>query len=264
MYTKQQLINHLKSMGLSPSDSIMLHSSMKSIGEVEGGADTVLDSFMEYLSDGLFMAPAHTWAQMSETYPVFHPETEPACVGIIPNLFLKRPGVVRSLHPTHSIAAYGPSAKEYIKGEENCNTSCTPGGCWDRLNTIHAKILLVGVTHIRNTYIHSIEERCHVPERLTANPTLFYIKMPDNSLKPTPMYRHYNPYTAHISESFDKLSDAFFETGAAKRVVFGSAPSILCDASKLFSVTSQILSYEPNCCIDCGSIPKEWWQSLVP
>ncbi len=78
------------------------------------------------------------------------------------------------------------------------------------------------------------------------------------------MYRHYNPYTAHISESFDKLGDAFFETGAAKRVVFGSAPSILCDASKLFSVTSQILSYEPNCCIDRGSIPKEWWQSLVP
>lgn len=260
MYTKQDLTASLKAMGLSPKDSIMLHSSMKSIGEVEGGADTVVDAFMEYFSEGLFMTPAHTWAQMSETHAVFDPKTEPACVGIIPNLFLKRPGVVRSLHPTHSIAAFGSSAAEYCKGEENRTTPCAPGGCWDRLRTIHAKILLAGVTHIRNTYIHSIEEVCNVPERFTDKPVLFHIKMPDGSLKPVSMYRHYNRRTAHISESFDKLSEALYETNAAKKVSFGDAACILCDTDKLFSVVCQILSHDPSCLTDREAIPISWWK----
>ena len=261
MYTKENLKQDLRKMGLSSIDAIMVHSSMKSIGEVEGGAETVVDTFMEYFSEGLFMTPAHTWAQMSENYSVFAPKEEPACVGIIPNLFLKRPGVVRSLHPTHSIAAFGKTAMEYVQGEENCYTPCTPGGCWDRLRTVNAKILLVGVTHIRNTFIHSVEEVYNVPERLTDLPTLFKIKMPNGELKSVKMHRHYNPHTAHISESYDKLEQAFYDTGAARKVRLGDAECILCDAAALFEVTGKILQKEKNCLIDRKEIPKAWWQS---
>lgn len=258
-YTKEQLKQQLEAMGLKRSDAVMVHSSMKSIGPVEGGADTVIDAFMEYLSDGLFMTPAHTWKQMSGEYNLFDPATEPACVGIIPNLFLKRPGVVRSLHPTHSIAAYGAGAAAYVADEENATTPCTPGGCWDRLRTIHAKILLIGVTHIRNTFIHSIEEVWDVPERLTAEPTAFQIRMPDGTLKPVLMHRHYNPHTAHISEAFDKMKEGYFETGAARSVCFGDAECILCDAEKMFEVTSRILSRERGCFIDREEIPRKWY-----
>ncbi len=181
-------------------------------------------------------------------------------MGIIPNLFLKRPGVVRSLHPTHSIAASGAAAAEYVRGEENCATPCAPGGCWDRLRHIKAKILLVGVTHARNTFIHSIEEVLQVPERFTDNPVSFHVKLPDGSWKEALVYRHFNPHTAHISESFDKLQEAYYEAGAASKVFFGDAESILCDAQKLFDVTSRILSNELNCLIDRETIPEEWWR----
>ncbi len=260
MYTKQDLKAHLQAMGLVSTDAVMLHSSMKAIGAVEGGADTVVDAFMEYLSEGLFMTPAHTWAQMSETHACFDPAAEPACVGIIPNLFLKRPGVVRSLHPTHSIAAAGPMAAEYVRGEEKCTTPCSPGGCWDRLRHIHAKILLAGVTHSRNTFIHSIEEVLEVPERFTPEPAAFQIKMPGGSMKEVRVYRHYNPHTAHISESFDKLSEAFYAVGAAEKVSFGQAECILCDAEGLFDVTCRVLSHELNCLMDRERIPEQWWE----
>ncbi|MBQ8315820.1 MAG: AAC(3) family N-acetyltransferase, partial [Lachnospiraceae bacterium] len=52
MYTKADLMQDLKNMGLKPTDALMVHSSMKSIGPVDGGADTVVDAFMEYLEDG--------------------------------------------------------------------------------------------------------------------------------------------------------------------------------------------------------------------
>ena len=250
----------LKDMGLTGNEAIMVHSSMKSIGEVEGGADTVVDVFMEFFKDGLFMTPTHTWAQMSEEYNIFDPAKEPACVGILPNLFMKRDGVVRSLHPTHSMAVYGKDAETYIRGEENCTTPCTPGGCWDRLRDIDAKILLIGVNHIRNTYIHSIEEVFDVPERLTEKPVDFKIKMPDGTLKSVSVHRHYSPYTAHISEYFDKFTRAYYETGAAKQVKFGDADCLLCDAKKLFEVTGRMLSKGIDCVTQQGEIAEEFWR----
>ena len=123
MHTKESLLKDLANMGLTGKETIMVHSSMKSIGAVDGGADTVVDAFMEFFKEGMFMTPTHTWAQMGAEYDTFDPATEPACVGIIPNVFRQREGVVRSLHPTHSIAAYGKNASEYIKGEE---TSTNP------------------------------------------------------------------------------------------------------------------------------------------
>ncbi len=246
IWTKNELGSQLREMGLLPSDSVMLHSSMKAIGNVQGGADTVVDVFMEYLSDGLFITPTHTWKQMSSEYRIFDPVSEPACVGIIPNIFMRRPGVCRSLHPTHSIAAFGKGAEEYVKGDDCFSTPCDPRGCFGRLRDIGAKILLAGVTHTKNTYIHSIEESMDIPERLTAQPTLFIVRMSDGSLKEVPMYRHYNRKMAHISESFDKLKDYYFKLGAAKKVTLGSADSILCDTRALFDATVAVLSRQPD------------------
>ena len=260
MYTKKDLLKDLEHMGLKSTETIMVHSSMKAIGPVDGGADTVVDAFMEYFKDGLFMTPTHTWAQMSEEYSLFDPSTEPACVGIIPNIFRQREGVVRSLHPTHSIAAYGARAEKYIEGEDEVKTPCQPGGCWSRLLDEDAKILMLGCTHIRNTFIHAVEELLDVPERLTKEPVNFQIKMPDGSVKEVAVHRHYNRLQPHISEEYDKLMQAYYDCGAAQKVKFGDADCILCDARKIYEVTKKVLLHEINCLIDRKEIPREWWE----
>ena len=263
MHTKESLINDLKNMGLTGTEAIMVHSSMKSIGEVEGRADTVVDAFMEFFAEGLFMTPTHTWAQMKGEYLTFDPATEPACVGIIPNIFRTRPGVVRSLHPTHSIAAYGKTAEEFIQGEENATSPCTPGCCWDRLREVDAKILLLGVTHGRNTFIHSVDEALDIKDRLTDEPTLMHIVMPDGSIKDVNMYRHFNRFmgTGSFSDCFDKMKQAFYDLGAAKPVKFGDADCILCDAKKIFEVCKKLFAIEETCIIEREEIPEEWWKN---
>lgn len=259
-YTKHQLKTMIADMSITPTDTVLIHSSMKSIGPVDGGADTVLDAWMEYLQDGLFMLPTHTWAQMSEDYRVFDLVNEPSCVGILTELFRKRPGVVRSLHPTHSMAVYGARSHEYIRGEENVTTPCMPGGCWARLEDEHAKILLIGVGHERNTFIHAVEESVSVPDRLTAEPVEFFIRLEDGTMMERPVRRHYNSKEAHISEQYPKLEEAFYENGATKRVKFGDADCILCDAEKTAEVVRKVLAHEINCLIDREEIPREWWQ----
>ena len=55
MYTKDDLMRGLKEMNIDPRGTLLVHSSMKAIGPVEGGADTVLDALSEYMRDGLLV-----------------------------------------------------------------------------------------------------------------------------------------------------------------------------------------------------------------
>lgn len=257
MYNKQQLMQHLRAMGLQPTDTVMVHSSMKAIGDVEGRADTVLDALMDFFSEGLLLLPTHTWAQMNAEHCVFDPETEPACVGILPNLFMKLPGVLRSLHPTHSMAAYGRNAAAFIRGEERAAAPCPPGGAWDRLRDVHAKILLIGVTHVCNTFIHVVDEAFDVPGRLVDTPITLSVKMPDGTLLP----RAYYPHKGHVSLQFDKLRKAYETLSAARDVRFGDAACILCDACAIFDVTAKVYRHDRECFTSRETIPEAWWRA---
>ncbi len=281
-YNKQQLKGQLESMGLKGDETILIHSSMKSIGEVDGGADTVLDAWMEYFKDGLLLLPTHTWKTVNTDNPVYNPQTTPSCVGLLTNMFMKRDGVIRSLHPTHSMAGYGKNAAEYLAGEEYNNTPCTPGGCYDRLKDAGGKVLLVGVGHERNTYIHSVEEVLNVPNRLSDMPMELVIELlkedEDNKNKKLPHYnradgwkkcidsnggydnnnklcrkvyvrKHYNAQQPHISEDFVKLNQIFLDSGVVKKVKFGDADSLLCDAKGMFNVVRQVIAPDPECIV---------------
>ena len=280
-YNKQQLKDQLESMGLKGDETILIHSSMKAIGAVDGGADTVLDAWMEYFKDGLLLLPTHTWKTVNADNPVYNPYTTPSCVGLLTNMFMKRDGVIRSLHPTHSMSGYGKNAAEYLAGEEYNNTPCTPGGCYDRLKEVGGKVLLVGVGHERNTYIHSVEEVLNVPNRLSDMPMELVIELQEesnNSGKLPPYNRdegwkkhtdnklcrkvyvrkHYNAQQPHISEDFVKLNQIFLDTGVVRKVKFGDADSLLCDAKGMFNIVRQVIAPDPGCIVtkDTLSMPE--------
>ena len=280
-YNKQQLKDQLESMGLKGDETILIHSSMKAIGAVDGGADTVLDAWMEYFKDGLLLLPTHTWKTVNADNPVYNPYTTPSCVGLLTNMFMKRDGVIRSLHPTHSMSGYGKNAAEYLAGEEYNNTPCTPGGCYDRLKEVGGKVLLVGVGHERNTYIHSVEEVLNVPNRLSDMPMELVIELQEesnNSGKLPPynrddgwkkhtdnkLYRkvyvrkHYNAKQPHISEDFVKLNQIFLDSGVVRKVKFGDADSLLCDAKGMFNIVRQVIAPDPECIVtnDTLSMPE--------
>ena len=280
-YNKQQLKDQLESMGLKGDETILIHSSMKAIGAVDGGADTVLDAWMEYFKDGLLLLPTHTWKTVNADNPVYNPYTTPSCVGLLTNMFMKRDGVIRSLHPTHSMSGYGKNAAEYLAGEEYNNTPCTPGGCYDRLKEVGGKVLLVGVGHERNTYIHSVEEVLNVPNRLSDMPMELVIELQEesnNSGKLPPYNRdegwkkhtdnkvcrkvyvrkHYNAQQPHISEDFVKLNQIFLDSGVVRKVKFGDADSLLCDAKGMFNIVRQVIAPDPGCIVtkDTLSMPE--------
>ena len=158
MYTKEQLQEQIQAMGIQPTDTVLIHTSMRAIGPVAEGADGVIDAFCEYLSDGLFLVPTHTWASVNPNAPIYDVKVSKPCIGALPCVAAFRTDGVRSLHPTHSVWAHGRDAEAFVRGEENATTPCPPGFLWDRLADVGAKILLLGVKLDKNTFIHAIDE----------------------------------------------------------------------------------------------------------
>ena len=166
MLTQAQLHLFLQSIGIQPDDTVLIHTSMRSLGAVEGGCDGLIDGFISYLTDGLFLVPTHTWANVGVRNPVFDVRTTVPCIGALPTVAAFRKDGVRSLHPTHSLTAFGRRAAEFVRGEENATSPCPAGGVWQRLYDEDAKILLIGVGLDKNTYIHAVDEMLDLPGRL--------------------------------------------------------------------------------------------------
>ncbi|MDF9799463.1 aminoglycoside 3-N-acetyltransferase [Catalinimonas alkaloidigena] len=259
MYSREDLIQDIESLGVDAQGTLLIHSSMKAIGEVEGGAETVLDAFIAYMKDGLLIFPTHTWHKDNNKDGIYNPLTEPSCVGILSNLFMQRPGVVRSLHPSHSIAALGKDAEAYTEGEEKSSTPCPREGCWGKLYDRDAQILFLGCSTKSNTYIHSVEEWCDVPERLTEDYHHYRIIKPDGAVVDYSQRNHSKKY-GDVSRNYDKLLKPSLYHGIIREGKIGDAASYLCDARPMAELTLAFLKRAPNLFLDDTPIPEDWYR----
>ncbi|GGH31488.1 AAC(3) family N-acetyltransferase [Paenibacillus segetis] len=243
MHTKHSLIEQLEHAEIDKKGTLLMHSSFKSIGEVEGGADTVLDALSEYMQDGLLVLPTHTWSYINAENPRFYVETSPSCIGILPELFRKRSGVVRSYHPTHSVAALGRDAASFVEGNERCDTPCHRESPWGKLLDRQATIILVGVDLRRNTFIHGIEEWLDIPGRLTDSHEELFTVLGDGTEIPVPSRRHHG---LSWSEHFWKVESLLEEQGAIQRSQLGDANVWVCDTVKMTEILSDMLRKNPD------------------
>lgn len=263
MYRKEDLLADIKKMGIDPHGTILIHSSMKSIGEVEGGGDTVIDAWCEYMKDGLLIFPTHTWNILKDENPVYDMVRTPSRVGILTNLFLKRPGVARSVHPTHSVAAIGKGASAYLKSDLNVNTPCGRAGCWGKLIDLQAEILFLGCTLRSNTFIHGVEEWNQVPDRIskTTRPITVIPENGDRYIKH--MYTHYCSFTDDVSQYYGKLEPVFEKYHAIRRGTFGDAACIIGNAEKMNRITSYLLQSNPALFANGDVIPEESYENII-
>lgn len=150
--TKTDIVRGLRELGLLSGDRVLVHSSLAALGDVEGGADTVIDALLEAVGpDGLVMVP--TFMANSP----FDRKTSATGLGKIADTFWRRPNAIRSLHPTHSVAAIGAGAEDLIRDHEKAPTAYAEDTPYIRLAEMGGKLLLLGVDQDRNTTLHAAE-----------------------------------------------------------------------------------------------------------
>lgn len=143
---------------------IMLHSSLINIGKIKGGAKYVTNTILEYVN-----IDAHTLLTSALPYRgsfaswlsedrVFDVRSAPIAMGAINERIAKLDGAIRSIHPTHSVVAIGPRAKEYVGEHQFGLTPFSEHSPYYKLIANRAKVLLFGTKLNNMTLVHAIED----------------------------------------------------------------------------------------------------------
>lgn len=173
---QHHLVDALRLIGLTPGAVVLVHSSLSRLGQVKGGAGTVVDALLEAVGqDGTVLFPTLTGTEQDGPAqpPVMDVRRTPCWTGAIPEAARQRPDAVRSWHPTHSVTALGADADRWTAGHEQSATPCDEESPYHRLIQEDGLILLLGgVTQQSNTTLHCLEELAGVPYHLQPDVTV--------------------------------------------------------------------------------------------
>ncbi|AUG79176.1 Putative aminoglycoside 3-N-acetyltransferase [Kitasatospora sp. MMS16-BH015] len=182
MYAAGQLEQDLRALGVRAGDTLLVQSSLRSVGPVDGGGETILKALLGVLgpegtlvvytaspenSDTSRLAlaltehlgPAELRAHRA-TMPPYDPATTPTSpiLGAFSELVRAQPGALRSAHPQTSFTALGPKAAELTARHDlDCHLGeRSPVGALYRTG---ARALLVGIPVWCCTAFHLAEYR---------------------------------------------------------------------------------------------------------
>jgi aminoglycoside 3-N-acetyltransferase len=184
------LVRDLLELGVRPGGVLLVHSSLKALGPRASGPAAVIEGLCRVLGpDGTLLMPALSYATVTPEQPLFDVRRTPSCVGVIPEIFRRTPGVRRSLHPTHSVCAAGPRAEELLGEHASDRTPCGPGSPFRKLQQFGGQILMLGCGLAPNTSLHAIEELV-VPPYLFGEPLVYTMVLEDDARSE----RRYTPH----------------------------------------------------------------------
>lgn len=245
LVTKNQMNHDLGELGVRQGMTIIVHSSLNSLGRVIGGPVSVILALEETVGgDGNIVMPTQTeqlcdpteygsgytdeeMKIIRENMPTYHPDLTPTCyMGFIPETFRKQKGVIRSAHPHTSFAAWGKHAK-YITEDHDLHFSLNENSPLGKLYELNGYILLLGAPTDSNTSLHLAEYR---QENTFVKEKIWDVKVEKNLKGVWMTYQDIN----NESNDFDKIFDAFRkETDYVNEGTVGEARSYLIPMRKM-------------------------------
>jgi len=192
-----KISDQLNNLGIKPGDVVLMHSSMKTL-KTELTPEGFLLELMEALTDtGTLLLPALTYESVTLDHPFFSVTESEPCVGILPKTFMRMNGVersihrvLRSMHPTHSVCAWGANAEAMTREHIRDNTpvgSCSP---FMLLPEFDGKILFVGDILHSCTFMHGIEEIVNAPYVMNKDMTRYTLTDVDGNTFEKDYYTH--------------------------------------------------------------------------
>ncbi|MEO7413164.1 MAG: AAC(3) family N-acetyltransferase [Opitutaceae bacterium] len=163
MHNLDSLASDLRKLGLGIGQPVVVHSALRAVGPVKGGADTVIRALRECVGEtGTLLFPnlniPHAFTAANP--PRFDLQRDPIRqrLGVLPQVFKESYAEQFSRHPTHAMMGAGPHCVQLFTGHETAGIPCGPGTPWWRLGELGGAILLLGATQQNNTSIHGAEE----------------------------------------------------------------------------------------------------------
>ena len=224
----------LRDVGVKKGQSIMVHTSLSSLGYVCGGAQSVIEALMENVSDeGTIMMPTQSWKNLDpaagvywqepkewwpvirECIPAYDKRITPTnTMGAVPEMFRQWPGTLRSNHPARSVAAWGRYA-QYLTESHDLSDIFGDNSPIGRLYELDGYVLLVGVGYDKNTSLHLADVRAEYPSKHTV------IESSAIQLDGQRIWKSYETLAVD-GEDFPAIGEAFEQTGQVRHVPLGN------------------------------------------
>lgn len=227
-------------------DEVLVHSSMRKVGPVDGGAQTVLEALLEVVGpEGTVLFPTHTGheACSPQNPPPFDARTTPSLgMGVLAEIARQHPQAVRSLNPSHSVCAIGHMAEWLCKAHHLAETPCGTDSPYERLARVGGKILLLGCDQENNTSLHWLEEKAHVPYHMLLGAAEYeVIDQQGNSVPIAARFHRWGD-----ARAFHRVDSILRANGAQNDGMVGQAEARLISSARMDELISPILLAEPS------------------
>lgn len=256
----------LNNCSMQRGQTWIIHASLKSIGQVQGGAVTVVQALEEAVGpQGTLLMPAFANPQPDGIFDIAR---TPSRTGLISETFRHCPGVLRSRHPTHAVAAWGARAAEFV-ADHHHTSGLGVGSPFHKAAQADAQVLMIGCALDRLSVIHVAEAMVRVPylgkvcypgyER-----TLHLIDLDGQSHRCPPR----DP--PGDSANFIRVQDVLAQRGLLHRVRLGAAACLRLTADDAVAAAVELLLADPAALLcdhpRCPVCPqaRRWLQSNRP
>jgi aminoglycoside 3-N-acetyltransferase len=176
--TVDSMVSDLRALGVEAGQTVLVHSSLSSLGWVCGGPPAVVEALQQVVGeDGTVVMPTHSpgnrdptemqnppvpdswYDTIREGMPPYRPAVTPTQgMGRVAECFRSFPGVHRSMHPRHSFAAWGADA-EFVTEDHSLDYSFGEDSPLARVYALDGDVLYLGTSHGTNTSLHLAEYR---------------------------------------------------------------------------------------------------------
>jgi len=162
-YNSEKLKRAFRELGIERGDTILVHSSFNFFNGFQGNPQDVIYCLINLLGEnGNLLMVSLPYESSSYEYlrkgPVFDVRSTPSKMGILSEIFRRKEGVFRSLHPTHPLLAFGKDAAWIVEGHHKCLYPCGKDTPFDKFRSRNGKVLFFDVPFGTFTFIHYIED----------------------------------------------------------------------------------------------------------
>ena len=156
MLTFEKLVEGFRDLGVEEGDTLLVHSSYKSLGAVDGGPQIVINALESVLGeDGTLVMPTFNF-DFNKGTP-WDVRLTPSKMGVLTELVRNNPRAKRVFHPFYSFAILGKHAE--MLGSLRYKSSYERNSVFGKLRDLDGKIMVIGLSYTNSmTFFHHIEQ----------------------------------------------------------------------------------------------------------
>ncbi len=241
---QKDIVENLKRLGLEHGAAVEVHSSLSSIGFVEGSASTVINALMEVVGENgaivmsaYLVTPLIPLTQEEKikgiTAKVRKLDEHANCktgMGVIVDTFCKLPNTYLG-KGIHRVCAWGHNAQLHSQG-------------YEYLLSIDGWVLLIGVDIHRCSCMHTAEDKVEWPKEI-----LEYLELPEEIQRQYPRADWYveyqDPHKPLPEDAWGKVQTEAGRRGLIRRGYIGNAECMLFKVKPVVDIYEEFLRTDP-------------------